>query len=173
MGRPKNIEKQTNDFSVTVEEESHVDVSPQVNDETKNILKDSLRELGIDFNENDSTADLTKKLVQKTKNFNDPQKSLNFSRKEYEFKNYATNTNLTNKDFIKKCFDMGIPDYYLNAIEETRAGKKSFWYILTDADSALSKDNLLSKIRAAGVNHINVIAAAQAIAARVTPKQNK
>jgi len=142
-------------------------------DPAREILQSSLKELGIPFKENESFLELAKKLNRKTSDIAKLEADSKLSRKEIGLRDYAKNSNLTNKEFISKCFAWGIPDFYLDAIEETRNGRKSFWYILTDSDASLTKDQLMSKIRSAGVNHINVIAASKAISARVTPKRNK
>jgi hypothetical protein len=139
LGKPKKITEPEN---VTNESSAVID------DVTE--LRSELDSLGIYYTNDESLVSLAMKLSKEARRLNESKISSMADSEELKLRNYATRTNLTDKELIAKLYTAGVPEFYLGSFRDPKNPKSAPYYIFNDVDIILSTEELWEKVRFCG-----------------------
>jgi len=152
-GRPKKVIASTENTATVLKEEDGIkDVLVASEKPSSEVLelRKTLDQIGISYEESDSISQLALKLAKESRRINETTVSSAADLATKKFASYAPGTNLTDKDFLRRLFLMGVPGFYLKPhYSNKKPGAPIF--LFNDMDHKLSDDRIWERIRFSGV----------------------
>lgn len=113
-------------------------------------LRKALDELGIVYEPTDSVLALAKKLSKEATQLHKSKVDSSVDVTQARLNSYPLGSNLTDKDFIKRLYFLGVSNFYLKPMRDPRDPNKAPTYLFYDIDAKLSDKQIHERIRFCG-----------------------
>jgi hypothetical protein len=120
-------------------------------DENRQVVIDTLKDLGVDVDLNKSTETLTLDLRSHILKINNQIISKDVDSLKVKVRDVKNTSNLSDDAFIARLIELGVPMFYMR--EYLRNGSQ--FYLFADADSSLSDKQIWEKIRRSNINPLD------------------
>ncbi len=150
-GRPKKVVEELKDIESNLVKEG-VESLKVSNEPSKEVLeiRKTLDQIGIAYEESDDITQLALKLAKESRRINESSVSSAADLAGKKFASYAAGTNITDKDFLRKLFLMGVPGFYLKPYYSKKSPGAPI-FLFNDMDHKLSDARIWERIRFSGL----------------------
>lgn len=158
VSKPITVEDTTPVLPADPEPSVVEEITPEVKEEqvSQDILelRSTLEELGVQYDLTDGVVQLSTKLSAFARKANSDLTAKKVDKLTARLNSFGRETYLTDREFVKRLFSIGVPDFYLKTLRKNEKDINGFQTFM-DKDASLTDAQLWRKVNACPYSPVN------------------